>query len=89
MRAQNKVHKEIKPADWRRLELALQKILTTKMSEVIKKLQSFNSDIINFGEEFRVQHLEQWNKHPWKQIFSKVKFKVIVKANIERDGALR
>ncbi|HEX3046749.1 MAG TPA: Ger(x)C family spore germination protein [Bacillota bacterium] len=82
-------HKEIKPAQRRRLELAMQKVLAPKMSKLIEKLQSFNSDIINFGEEFRVQHQEEWKKQPWKQIFPKVRFKVTVKAKIQRDGALR
>ena len=81
--------KEIKPARRRQLELALQKVLAPKISKVIEKLQAFKSDIINFGEEFRVQHLEQWKKQQWKQIFPQVRFKVIVKAKIERDGALR
>ena len=88
-RARGKEHKEIKPEDRRRLELALQKVLAPKISRVIKKLQSFNSDIINFGEQFRVQHYRQWQKQQWKQIFSKVRFKVMVKAKIERDGTLR
>jgi Ger(x)C family germination protein len=88
-RARTKEHKEIKPADRRRLELAMQKVLAPEISKVIEKLQSYNSDIINFGEEFRVQHLEQWKKQPWKKIFRKVRFKVIVKAKIERDGTLR
>jgi hypothetical protein len=85
----SKEHKEIKPADRRQLELAMQRVLAPKISKVIEKLQSYNSDIINFGEEFRVQHLDQWKKHQWKQIFPEVRFKVVVKAKIERDGALR
>jgi Ger(x)C family germination protein len=82
-------NKEITPADRRRLELAMQKVLALKIRGVIAKLQSYNSDIINFGEAFRVQHLKQYNKLPWKQIFPKVPFQVKVKAKIERDGALR
>jgi spore germination protein KC len=82
-------HKEIKPADRRRLELSMQKVLAPKIGRVIKKLQSFNSDIINFGEEFRIKHFNQWKKHQWKDIFPKVPFKVIVTTKIERDGTLR
>lgn len=85
----SKEYKEIKPMDRRQLELAMQRVLAPKISGVIEKLQSYNSDIINFGEEFRVQHLEQWKKRQWKQIFPKVPFQVVVKAKIERDGALR
>lgn len=81
--------KEITISDNRRLELAIQKVLEAKISKVVQKLQSYNSDIINFGEEFRVQHLDGWKKHQWKKIFAKVPFKVTVKAKIERDGVMR
>jgi spore germination protein KC len=85
----NDEYKEVTPADRRRLELAMQKVLAPKISGVIQKLQSYNSDIINFGEQFRIQHLNQWQKRPWKQIYPKVPFEVVVKAKIERDGTLR
>ncbi|HEX3048751.1 MAG TPA: Ger(x)C family spore germination protein [Bacillota bacterium] len=81
--------KEIKPADRRRLELAMQKVLAQKISRVIQKLQSYNSDIVNFGEELRIQRQDLWKRLKWKQVFPKVQFKVIVKAKIERDGTLR
>lgn len=82
-------YKIVTPAENRRLELAIQKVLEIKISTVIKKLQSFNSDIINFGEEFRVQQLKQWQEQKWKQIFPRVPFQVKVFAKIERDGTMR
>lgn len=81
--------KEIRPVDIQHLESAVQKVLAAKTSGVIRKLQSFNSDIIDFGEEYRVQHLAQWEKYPWKKVFPEVRFKVVVHATIERDGILR
>jgi spore germination protein KC len=84
-----KKHSEIKPADRRQLELAMQRALAPKISRVIQKLQSYNSDIIDFGEELRVQRQDLWKGLKWKEFFPKAGFKVIVKAKIERDGALR
>lgn len=84
-----KEHKDVSPQVIRRLELAMQRVLTPKISRVIRKLQSYNSDIIDFGEEYRVQHFESWKKRSWKQTFPEARFKVIVHAKIERDGILR
>jgi spore germination protein KC len=82
-------HQELSPKNERELELGIQKVLVKKITAVIQKLQSDNSDIINFGEELRVQHLDVWKQLKWKQTFPKVSFQVVVKAKIERGGVLR
>jgi spore germination protein KC len=71
------------------LENAIKKDTTSRIQATIRKLQQLNSDPIDFGEEFRVQHQKFWEKQNWKQVFPDVSFSVIVKASILRDGILR
>lgn len=59
------------------------------LEKVIRKLQQFNSDVIDFGEQFRVQHQAIWEKTHWKKVFPMVHFQVTVRVKISRDGVLR
>ncbi len=59
------------------------------LEDLIKKLQSFNSDVINFGEEFRVQHQAAWQKTDWKAVYPTVPFAVKVKVRILSNGRFR
>jgi spore germination protein KC len=81
--------KEVTPSYSRRLQSAIEKELTSKLTEVVKKLQSYNSDVVNFGEELRVQHQDLWKQIKWKEIYPAVPFEIKVKATIERDGVYR
>ncbi len=71
------------------LERLVARSLKQRMTLVIKKLQEYNSDVINFGEEYRVQHQDWWEKTAWKEVFPKVPFRIGVKVTIEKDGVLR
>lgn len=56
---------------------------------VIAKLQSYNSDVIDFGEQLRVQHQAIWENIRWKEIFPIVQYQVSVKVSIQKNGVLR
>jgi spore germination protein KC len=60
-----------------------------RLIDLVKKLQGYNSDIIDFGEEFRVQHQNVWKKTNWKAMFPKVPFTGKVKVHIDADGRFR
>ena len=75
-------------AYYQQLEKAIARILRPRLETVIRKLQGFNSDIINFGEELRVQHQSVWQKLDWKKVFPRAPFKVTVQVKIQRDGVL-
>lgn len=77
---------EITPALLGRLEQAIAKEIESKMAAVIKRLQAFNSDCINFGEELRVQHQGIWETINWKKVFPGIPFTVRVKVAIDRNG---
>ncbi len=63
--------------------------LQHKIEALIKKLQSCNSDVVNFGEAFRVQHQSVWKKTAWKKVYPTVPFSVQVKVKILSDGRFR
>ncbi len=60
-----------------------------RINDLIRKLQAYNSDVINFGEEFRVQHQNVWKKTGWKKSFPTVPFRVTVKVQIVSVGRFR
>lgn len=63
--------------------------IETRLSTTIKKLQQFNSDPIDFGEQFRVQHHDLWKRSDWKKIFPQARFRVLVKVKIFGEGVTR
>ncbi len=71
------------------LEKKMETEIESRLSATIKKLQQFNSDPIDFGEQFRVQHHELWKRNDWKKIFPKARFRVLVKVKIIREGTIR
>jgi spore germination protein KC len=75
--------------DTLRYQKIVAKEIRTRITDLIKKLQGYNSDLINFGEEFRVQHQDIWKKTDWKKVFPTVTFTVQVKMEIPRDGSFR
>ena len=81
--------REITPKFNHELEQALESIIQPRLKAVIQKLQSFNSDPIDFGEQLRIQHQDLWKKIAWKKVFPTVSFKVMVKVKLERDGVKR
>jgi spore germination protein KC len=68
---------------------AIEKEIREAITDLIKKLQAFNSDVINFGEEFRVQHQAVWQKTDWKAVYPTVPFAVKVKVRILSNGRFR
>lgn len=63
--------------------------IRSRLEQVIKKLQQLNSDPIDFGEEFRAQHQDLWQRIDWKKVFPTVPFRIDLKVKIQRDGVLR
>lgn len=81
-------HRETTPADIRNLERNVKRVINPKISAVIRKLQGFNSDILDFGEQLRVQHLQVWNRVDWKKVYSTVDFQVDLRVHIWGNGVL-
>jgi len=81
--------KEITQNDLQYLQKAVAHIAQKDLRLVIKKLQSMNSDIIDFGEQLRIQHQELWRKLDWKKVYPEVPFRVEVKVQIVSDGVMR
>jgi spore germination protein KC len=81
-------HRETTPADIRNLERNVKRTITPKIGAVIHKLQGFNSDILDFGEQLRVQHLQVWNRINWKKVYPSVDFKMDLQVHIWGNGVL-
>lgn len=79
----------ISPQDIVRYQKIIAEEIENRTTDLVKKLQEYNSDIINFGEEFRVQHQNIWNHTDWKSLFPTAPFEVKVKVHIEGDGRFR
>lgn len=69
------------------IEREIEKVLKTELSKVVKKLQKLNSDVLDFGEELRVQHQRYWNQTEWKQEYPTVQYNIDVKVRIRKTGA--
>jgi spore germination protein KC len=80
---------QLTPNENRWLERIIKAEIHFRMSAVIRKLQRLNSDIIDFGEQFRAQHPDVWRRIAWKKVFPKVPFRIELKVKIQRDGVLR
>lgn len=46
------------------------------------------SDIIDFGEQLRVQHFQVWNRIAWKKVYPTVDFQVDLQVHIWGNGVL-
>ena len=79
----------VSPQDVARFQKTIAQEIEKGIGDLIKKLQQYNADIIDFGEELRVQHQNVWKKTDWKRTFPTVPFSVKVKVHIEGDGNFR
>ncbi len=77
------------PKFTRGMEQMINESLKQRLEIVISKLQAYNSDVIDFGEQFRVQHPELWENAIWKNVFPVVPYRITVKVSIQKDGVLR
>lgn len=82
-------NRKMTPEFVKQLDGMVAKQTRSRMIKVIKKLQALHSDPIDFGEQFRAQHDRVWKKTDWKAIYPSVPFRVIVRADIVRNGILR
>lgn len=81
--------RSLSPLYSRQLETEMARIIRRREIALIQKMQSLHSDIINFGEQLRVQQYTWWKKHDWKKVFPTVSFAVQAKVHIVRDGVVR
>lgn len=79
----------VSPQDIAEFEKIVAREIEKRIIDLVKKLQGYNSDIIDFGEELRVRRQEIWKKTEWKKVFPAVPFSVKVKVHIEGDGRFR
>lgn len=77
------------PKAIRAMEKMIAQSINSRLTTVINKLQGYNADVIDFGEQFRIQHPELWEKTNWKEVFPKVPYRITVKVTVEKDGVLR
>lgn len=81
-------NRPLKPEVIRSLERSIQAALNPELTATIKQLQSLRSDIINFGEELRVQHYGFWKHVDWEKLYPSAGFKVAIKVRILGNGVL-
>ncbi|HEX2953526.1 MAG TPA: Ger(x)C family spore germination protein [Bacillota bacterium] len=79
----------IAPRDIKRFEKIIARQIRNREIKLMKKLQGYNSDIVDFGEEFRVQHPYIWKKTKWRAVYPTVPFEVNTKVKIDGDGRFR
>ncbi|HEX3046409.1 MAG TPA: Ger(x)C family spore germination protein [Bacillota bacterium] len=79
----------LSPQRINRYQKIIARSIEARMTDLVKKLQGYNSDIINFGEEFRVQHQKAWKKTDWRKVYPVVPFTVKAKVKILSDGRFR
>ncbi len=77
---------ELEPADYRRFERDAARYLRPRLEGVVRKLQAWNADVIEFGEALRVQHQELWEKVDWRRVYPQAGFTLSVRAHITREG---
>lgn len=75
--------------DIEELENQIAQSLKARLKALISKLQALNADVIDFGEQFRIQQPKIWEETDWKKIFPKVPFQVAVNVSLQKDGILR
>lgn len=75
--------------DVSRYQREVKRILEGQMTQVITKIQHFGSDVLDFGEQFRIQHQQLWQETNWKAIYPKIPFQVEVEMKILSDGRFR
>lgn len=80
---------KLTPFKNRQLEKIVKAEIHSRMEAVIRKLQQMNSDPIDFGEEFRAQHQDVWQRIAWKKVFPSVPFRIKLRVKIQRDGVWR
>lgn len=76
------------PKNIKTMQNEIAQVLKPKLEDTVKKLQQLNSDVINFGEELRVQQPGLWKAVDWKKIYPTVPFEVQVKVKIENNGII-
>ena len=81
----------LRPADYRRLEREAARALKPRLVGVVQKLQSWGADVIDLGEELRVQQPRLWEriKGSWREVYRTAPVEVKVNVCITRDGVLR
>ena len=58
-------------------------------TKLLSKLQTLNSDPVNFGQAVRIKHPKYWETIQWHDVFPKAMFTVNVEFNIIDTGLLR
>jgi hypothetical protein len=70
----------------KQLEKKVESDTQLRITDLIYKLQSLHSDVIDFGAQLRAQHYDLWKRINWKKVYPTVPFRVTVQAKIIRDG---
>lgn len=79
----------IRQPELRYLQLVVARSVHRDLVRVIRKLQEYNADVINFGEQLRVQDNRFWKKADWRRIYPRVPVVVRVDVKIVSDGTMR
>jgi spore germination protein KC len=79
----------LSPQDNRKLKKLVAQSLKQRLTVVIAKLQGYNADVLDFGEQFRIRYPALREKTNWKKIFPEVPFRVDMRVALKKDGVLR
>ena len=76
--------------DIAKIEEKIEKEVKKNVSNLVKKIQKYNSDVIGVGKHLYHDNYPYWDKNEkkWDKIFPTVKFKIKVDIKIKRVGAI-
>ncbi|MGE5529535.1 MAG: Ger(x)C family spore germination protein [Patescibacteria group bacterium] len=74
------------PRDVEGLERAVVRHLRPRLAAVVRKLQRWNADVIDLGEQLRVQRPALWRRIDWRAVYPAAGVRVEVEAEIKKSG---
>ena len=74
------------PSDLSEMEKALAKKVKSQAEELIKRLQTVNSDPIGLGRVVRAKERQKWSESYWRKLYPSLQIRVDVDFTITRSG---
>ena len=65
------------------------KLFKDKIEKLLAKLQTLNSDPVQFGDKYRIAHPFKWKKIDWHRVYPTAQFTVRVKFTLKENGLFR
>lgn len=80
---------EITKQDLNKYEKIAENYSKQRITNLVDKLQSLNSDPVGFGEKFRIKYPGLWEETDWHRVYPNARFIVKTSFNIENAGLFR